>query len=100
VQLAPGRHELTARFARTGPGGTITISANGTDLGSVDIPAVMRILSSTGVDIGRDALSPVVADYAGPFPFTGSIERITFTVGSRPDAEDVAATARTELARE
>jgi arylsulfatase A-like enzyme len=100
VRLTPGRHELTARFERTGPGGTITIGADGTDLGSVEIPAVMRIISSTGVDIGRDALSPVVSDYEGPFAFTGSIERVTFRVGSRPDAEDVAATARTELARE
>jgi hypothetical protein len=48
------------------------------------------MLGSTGLDVGRDSLSPVVRDYDAPFPFEGCIERITFSVRSRADAEDVA----------
>lgn len=58
------------------------------------------MLGSTGLDIGPDALSPVVDDYDPPFPFTGTIERVTFQVRSRPDPGDVTTAARTELARE
>jgi arylsulfatase len=100
VALAPGRHELSARFERTGPGGTLTLSADGADLTAVDIPAIVRMLGSTGLDIGRDSLSPVVDDYVGPFAFTGSIERITFALRSRADVADIAAVARAELSKE
>jgi hypothetical protein len=100
LTLRAGQHELVARFERTGPGGTVTIGADSADLASVDIPTVMRIIGSTGVDIGRDALSPVADDYEAPFPFSGQIEKITFRLGGQADIADVAATARTELARE
>jgi arylsulfatase A-like enzyme len=100
LALSPGRHALEARFERDGKGGTLTIAADGAELASVAIPRVVRMLGSTGLDIGRDALSPVVDDYDPPFPFTGIIERVTFQVRSRRDAEDVAATTRTELAKE
>ena len=53
-----------------------------------------------GLDVGRDALSPVVDDYEPPFPFTGTIDRITFAIRSRADAEEIAAKARPELAKE
>jgi arylsulfatase len=100
VDLPAGRHELTARFDRDGTGGTLTIGVDGADLASLEIPRIVRMLGSTGLDIGRDALSPVVDDYDPPFPFTGTIERVTFTTQGRPSATDVVATARTELARE
>ena len=100
VRLAAGRHEVSVRFDRDGRGGTVTVAADGEDLDSVHVPRLVRMLGSTGLDVGRDGLSPVVDDYAAPFPFTGVITRITFQVRSRPDAADVAATARTELARE
>lgn len=100
VELSPGTHSLTARFDRDGRGGAITIGVDGRDLASVAIPTIVRILGSTGTDIGRDALSPVVDDYAAPFPFTGTIERVVFDVRSRREAADVHAEARAELARE
>ena len=58
------------------------------------------MLGSTGLDIGRDALSTVVSDYTGPFQFTGVIERASFEIHSRRESADVQATARTEMARE
>ena len=100
VQLAPGRHVLSARFDRTGPGGVLTIVADGGDLASVEIPWIVRMLGSTGMDIGLDRLSEVVDDYRGPNPFTGRIERFVVELRSRMAPEDVATTARVEMARE
>jgi arylsulfatase len=100
VALDAGAHTLTARLDREGPGGRLTIGADGADLATVDIPRIVRMLGSTGTDIGRDALSPVVDDYEPPFPFTGRIDRITFAIRSRADAAEVAATARAELSKE
>jgi arylsulfatase A-like enzyme len=100
LALGPGRHVITARFDRDGAGGQLTIGADGRDLDTVAIPSIIRMLGSTGLDIGRDSLSPVVSDYAPPFPFEGRIERITFSVRRRADAEEVAATARVEMSRE
>jgi arylsulfatase len=100
VSLSTGRHELTARFERDGQAGTLFIGVDGDELASVEIPKLIRMLGSTGVDIGRDALSPVVDDYDGPFPFTGTIDNVLFQIRSRRDAADIAATARAELAKE
>jgi arylsulfatase len=100
VVLGPGRHELEARFDRDGGGGLLVVAADGEDVGWVTIPKVVRMLGSTGLDIGRDALSPVVDAYEAPFPFTATIEQVTFHIRSRASAADVEAHARTELAKE
>jgi arylsulfatase A-like enzyme len=100
VSLAPGRHELEARFDRDGKGGLLVVAADGEDVGWTAIPKVVRMLGSTGLDIGRDALSPVVDAYEAPFPFTATIEQVTFHIRSRASASDVEAHARTELAKE
>jgi len=98
--LAPGRHELEARFEREGKGGTLSVAVDGHEVGSVQIPRIVRMLGSTGLDVGRDALSPVVDDYDAPFPFTGVIERVTFRTRGRAEQADVEATARAELSKE
>jgi arylsulfatase len=100
LSLGAGRHALVARFDRDGPGGTLTLALDGADLAAIEIPKIVRMLGSTGLDIGRDGLSPVVDDYDPPFPFTGTIDRVTFQIRSRADAEELAATARVELAKE
>lgn len=100
AQLAPGQHTLGARFEREDRRGTVTISLDGTDLGSAEIPTIIRMLGSTGVDIGCDRLSTVVDDYEGPFAFTGEIERVTVQVEGRRDRRDAAAAARAEAAKQ
>ena len=100
IALEPGAHEITARFTREGKGGRITIGVDGLDLADAPIPRIARMLGSTGLDIGRDALSPVVDDYDGPYPFTGEVVRATFEIHGRRDRADIEATAKTELARE
>ena len=100
VTLEDGRHLLTARFDRAGPGGVLSIGADGGDLASVEVPRLVRMLGSTGMDVGRDALSTVVDDYRGPNPFTGRIEQLTVELRSPRSQADVAATAMVEMARE
>ena len=81
--------------------GTLTIGADGHDLGSVQVPKIMLILGPTGLDIGRDSLSPVVEDYPAPFPFIGEINSVTFKLHpNTSDANDIAAIAGSELAKE
>jgi arylsulfatase len=100
LATGPGRHELFARFDREGTGGTLSVGCDGADLGSVEIPQLVRMLGSTGMDIGRDALSPVCDDYIAPYPFTGTIESVAFTMRSKADAADIRSTAAAELAKE
>lgn len=100
VALAPGAHTLGARFEREARSGTLTLSVDGADVGSVAIPVIIRMMGSTGVDIGCDRLSTVVDDYEGPFAFTGEITRITFSIQRRADAADAAATNRAAAARD
>jgi arylsulfatase len=100
LALGSGRHELVARFDRAERGGTLTVAADGADLASIAIPRLVRMLGSTGLDVGRDALSPVSDDYDAPFPFTATIDRITFSIRSRADAAEVQATARAEMSKE
>jgi arylsulfatase len=101
LSLTPWRHTLSARFDAAGTSGTLTIGADGHDLGSVHVPKIMPILGPTGLDIGRDSLSPVVEDYPAPFPFTGDINSITVTLHpNTPDANDITAIVAAELAKE
>jgi len=100
VDLAPGLHELAARFEREGRSGTLTLSVDGKDVASAAIPVIIRMMGSTGVDIGCDRLSTVVDDYEGPFAFTGTLSRVTFRIQGRPDRADVTAAARAERAKE
>jgi len=100
VTLTPGAHQIEARFDRGARVGTLTLAVDGVDLGSIEIGTIVRMLGSTGLDLGRDRLSPVVSDYEGPFPFTGKLLKVTFKIKSRPDRADVTAEARTELAKE
>ncbi len=76
IPVPTGKSTVRAHFERQKRKGTLTISINGKECGSVPIPYLLYIISSTGTDIGRDSLSPVTNDYKGPFEFTGKIYRV------------------------
>lgn len=99
-----GVSRLGVRFLRDGDRGKITLTINDEDCGSAQVPFVLRVVSSMGMDIGRDALSPVTDDYPAPFAFSGTIRRIEvnllkYRVPSEAK-EDAEARQRTEMAKQ
>ncbi|MGE4607597.1 MAG: hypothetical protein AAEJ52_12725, partial [Myxococcota bacterium] len=71
------------------------------EVGAGVVPRILRMISSTGLDIGRDGLSGVTDDYQAPFEFTGSIARVVFELIPRAvRREELELEARVELARE
>jgi len=89
VSRAPvpiGRSVLGVRFRRTGKGGTASIVIDGKPCGGVEIPTVMRVISSVGASIGVDHGSAVSERYDAPFAFQGTLERLDVQlVAPRPD---------------
>ena len=52
-----------------------------------EIPLLLGMLSSTGMDVGR-AIAPVNRDYQPPFAYPGKINRVTFELARRPTERD------------
>ena len=100
VNLTTGTHEVGATFEREGRSGRLAVTVDGREIGSTTVGTIVRMPGSTGIDIGRNGLSPVVDDYEPPFAFTGRIRRITFDIKGRPGPSDVQATARAEMGKE
>jgi arylsulfatase len=104
TEVPVGKSTLGVRFERIDQEGRATVLINDQDCGSVEFPRVLRIISAAGMDIGRDALSPVTDDYEGEFPFTGKISKVVFDVPqriSKQAAKDYReAEAKTEMSRQ
>ena len=100
ISLTAGAHQIQARFDRRNGGGVLTLLIDGVEVGSGVVPKVMRMLGSTGMDIGNNQLSPVVSDYSPPFSFTGQITKVHFELRSRSSKADRDALIRAESAKE
>jgi arylsulfatase len=103
-EVPVGASKLGVRFIRDGGKGKITLIIDGRECGTVEVPFVLRMLGSTGMDIGRDSLSPVTNDYPAPFPFAGTIHRLEVNLLERRSSsevkEDAETAQRTEMARQ
>jgi len=99
-----GKAKLGVRFERIDNGAKATLLLNDQPEAVVEIPRILRVISSAGMDVGRDSLSPVCNDYQGPFPFTGKIQRFIFNVPKREskqaEQQRIEALAKMELERE
>jgi arylsulfatase A-like enzyme len=90
VEVEPGKHVFTAEFQKTGDEegtgsamGMLTLYIDETEVGSAEIVTQPGFFALTGdgLCVGRDSASPVSADYAAPFPFTGGeIDRVVIDV--------------------
>jgi arylsulfatase len=89
AEVEPGKHVFTAEFAKTGDDatgsalGTLTLYVDDAEVGSAEIMTQPGFFALTGdgLSVGRDSASPVSADYAAPFPFTGGeIDRVIVDV--------------------
>jgi arylsulfatase len=85
---------------RRGPGGDgggdATVVIDGRAAGSVHVPFVMRMISSTGASVGCDHGSPVSQLYDDEFAFTGRLERVDIELLSARRAEEAALAATDE----
>jgi len=87
--LAPGRYTIELSFTpespKPGSPASVTLSIDGVQVaqGRIDEQIPMRCGTET-MDVGMDCVSPVCSDYEhkGLFPFTGTIESVTFAFGA------------------
>ena len=104
TEVPTGRIPLEVRFVRDGDTGTLTLVIDGQECGTIQVPYVMRMISSTGLDIGQDTLSPVTDDYKAPFAFTGRILKFDVVLhryrNPQEKQEDEEAKMRTEMAKQ
>ena len=86
--LVPGPHTLAFRFTRTGEHrGEVTLLVDGSAVASGEIPRFTPTrfsLTGAGLTCGRGNALAVCDDYAGPFPFTGELERVVIDVDGAP----------------
>ena len=81
---------------RGGPGVGI-LSVDNVEVARMDYPATLRgRVSFVGMDVGCDRLVPV-GSYPGPFPFTGTLDRVVIELAPEADV-DAQAREAAELA--
>jgi arylsulfatase len=87
--LAPGKHTVEFAFTYDGPGfgkgGTGVMKVDGAEVASGKLPHTLpfALEASETFDVGSDTGTGVDdADYTGPFPFTGTLEKLTLRLGA------------------
>lgn len=109
--LPAGRHSLRCEFERTGEPsiregkgapGTVRLFVDDDEVAHGDIPVTVPIMIGLGGGLacGRAAPSPVTGDYAGAFPFTGTLTQVTVEVGREALTRDTEAEMRSAMARQ
>jgi len=71
-----GASTLGVKFTWQDQKGAVTLLIDGEECGSAGVPITIRG-GSSGMSIGRDDLSPVSDDYDAPFPFSGTVRKVT-----------------------
>jgi hypothetical protein len=103
VPVPDGPSAVGVRFRRDGNGGRATLVLDDEEVGAVEIPFVMRVVSSVGSSIGYDHGHPVSDRYDGSFPFEGDLRAVDIQlVSGRPAEEQQVAEARerTDMGRQ
>jgi arylsulfatase A-like enzyme len=97
--LASGPHRIEVAVARNGAeGASLQLSVDGEVMAMAEIPLLLRLLSSTGMDLGR-SLAPVTEDYHAPFVYPGTIRSVVFDFAG-PTATEPSARTSAEVAAE
>ena len=82
-----GPSVVGVKFRRDDPGAHATLAIDGVECGTLEIPGLMRIISSMGPSVGSDHGSPVSTRYSDPFPFAGTLDQVDIQLVSvRTDA--------------
>ena len=84
--------EFAADAPKPATGGEVTLYVNDRPVGKgrMDHTVPIRFSAYAGMDIGRDNGGVVDLSYEDkkPFPFTGTVKKVTFDVRSHPAAQD------------
>jgi arylsulfatase len=104
--LTPGKHTISFDFTYDGPGfgkgGTGILSVDGKPLANTKIAHTIPFLMTIDetFDVGVDLRTPVDdGDYKVPFPFTGTLSKLTVKLGPEQLMADGRAAMRNALAR-
>jgi arylsulfatase len=84
-------------------GARITLRIDDAACGSIEVPQVMRMISSNGMNVGRDPSVSVSPDYTAPFEFQGRIVQLVFQLpekSSRAERQAQRAEGSAFLARQ
>ena len=102
--IGAGAHRLSVRFRREGKTGAVELLVDDRSCGSLNLPFVMRTMSSVGPSVGYDHGSPVALAYAerrDGYPFEGDLERLEIRlVSPKHDADVARAEARAAMGRQ
>ncbi len=103
--LAPGKHAILVDFAYDGgglgKGATVKLSVDQRTVaeGRIDRTYAFRVSLDETFDVGEDTGTPVSEDYAVPFRFTGTLERVLVRLADiKLTAEDEAQLRRARVA--
>ena len=99
-RLTEGRRKVEVRIERIDKtAARVTLLVDGASIGEGQIANLLRLLSSTGMDIGR-SLSPVNADYAAPFAYSGRIHSVIFELPTGPQDCEIDAQVKAAMTRQ
>jgi arylsulfatase A-like enzyme len=112
--IPAGRHALRYEFEPTGapdlmagrgtPGvGRLFVDGEQVGQGELPVTVPLALGLGSGFAVGRNPGSATSTRYASPFPFTGTISKVTVDVSGKPDhdeAEAKKAEARVAMARQ
>jgi arylsulfatase len=106
--LSPGKHTIVFDWKMdpkgevVGRGGTGTLSMDGKEVANMSLPRTQPIVWAWDetFDIGKDTGTSVNnADYSIPFPFTGTIGKITVDLGESTVSAEAIKAMMVELAK-
>ena len=104
AELPTGSSTLTCQLRRTGKAGYVVLLVNQEEVGRMELPFVMRVISSVGPSVAYDHGSPVAYDYANRsdgFPFEGTLDSVTITlIDTKKDPKNAESQARAEMGRQ
>jgi len=100
IPVPVGKSSIGVNFTRKGRTGTISLKIGEIECGTIEVPYVMRMISSTGLDIGRNSLSPVTDDYKAPFVFTGKINKVNIKLPRYRKPSEIRKEAETQFRAE
>lgn len=101
VEVPAGDAELVVKVRRGDAlTGSVELAVDGQPAGHVDLPLLMRMISSTGASVGADHGSAVSPRYAAPFAFTGDLHEVVIQASPDRFGDLAEVSARAENARQ